>query len=157
MATSASRFFEPTSDGELTVELGEHVRELIGNLAQQLRELLMIDESADLARLYPTAYPDDPDQDAFFQQMVHDQLLMSRLEGIDTVERTLRSELITADEADAWMGTINQLRLVIGTRLDVSEDDAPIEADDPQRDHRVIYQALSHILEDLTEARGQLL
>jgi len=155
--TSANRFFEPTSDGELAVELGEHVRELLGSLAQQLRELLMIDESEDLARLYPTAYPDDPDQDAFFQQMVHDQLLMSRLEGIDTVERTLKSELITSDEADAWMGTINQLRLVIGTRLDVSENEAPIDADDPQRDHRVIYQALSHILEDLTEARAELL
>lgn len=157
MATSASGFFEPTSDGTLTVELGEHVRELLGNLVQQLRELLMIDESDDLARLYPTAYPDDADQDAFYQQMVHDQLLMSRLEGIDVVERTLRAPEITSDEADAWMGTVNQLRLVIGTRLDVSEDDPPIDEDDPERDHRIIYQALSHILEDLTEARGRLL
>ena len=110
MARPPDRFFTPTSEGDVAITLGEHVRELVGNLVQQLRELLMIDESPDLARLYPTAYPDDPEQDAFFQQFVHDQLLMNRLDAIDTVERTLRTDLMSAEDADAWMNTVNQMR-----------------------------------------------
>ena len=152
------RLFSPTRDGSITVRVDETLRELLGSLADQLRELLLVDDSDELRRLYPTAYPDDAELQAGFDSMVHDQLLMARLEGIDTVEETLHSEELTVDQADAWLSTINQIRLVLGTRLDVSEDDDPIiDEDDPNAQAHVVYQVMSHVLEDLTVARTALL
>ena len=55
------------------------------------------------------------------------------------------------------MNTINQARLVLGTQLDVSEDDQAIDPEDPEASGRMIYQVLSYVLEELTRARIKLL
>lgn len=143
--------------GGLDVRLETTVRRLLGSMTEQLRELLLVDEGEELARLYPNAYPDDDDRNARYRAVVHDQLLMSRLDAIDVVAATLDADHLTLDEADAWMTTINQIRLVLGTKLDVSEDDHSIDPDDPDASALVIYQLLSHVLDAITEARTDLL
>ena len=145
-------------DGAIRVRLGDDIQQVLVSLLGQLREALLVDSGAELRRLYPTAYPDDAELESEYQQLVHDQLLMSRLDGIDTMEATLVNEVITPDEADIWMNTINQLRLVLGTRLNVSEaDHEPIDTDDPEATSLLIYQLLSQLLEALTHARTELL
>ena len=149
--------FKATKDGDLTVRLDENLRELIRKVTEELREVLLVDDTDQVARLYPTAYPDDDELDKDYQEMVHDQLLMDRLDGIDKLQGSLDDTTISVELADVWMNTINQARLVLGTQLDVSEDDGPIEEDDPLVQNKVVYQLLSHILEDLTHARTRLL
>ena len=152
------KMFSATKDGRIKVNVDDGVRTLLGSLSDQLREMLLVDDADDLRRLYPTAYPDDPERQAGFHDIVHDQLLMARLDGIDRVEATLQDDDLSLDDADAWLSTINQIRLVLGTRLDVSEDDDPIiDEDDPRAPAQVIYQVMSHVLEDLTGARTELL
>lgn len=145
------------SGDRVRVRLEPPVRELIASMVDQLRELLLVDDGEALARSYPTAYPDDPDRQADYHDVVHDQLLMARLEAIDVVEATIDAEELTVDEADAWLTTVNQVRLVLGTRLDVSEDDHAIDPDDPDAGSLVVYQVLSHVLDSLTAARTSLL
>ncbi len=138
---------------EITVRLDDTLRELVRHVTEELRELLLLDEVDEVKRLYPTAYPDDEELEAGYRDMVHDQLLMARLDGIDKVQATLENESISIETADHWMNTINQCRLVLGTRLDVGEAEDPIDESDPDAQAKVIYQVLSHVLEELTSAR----
>ena len=137
----------------MSVRLDDTLRALLRKVTEELRELLLLDEVDEVRRLYPTAYPDDEKLEAGYKELVHDQLLMARLDGIDKVQATLDDEEITIDIADHWMNTINQCRLVLGTRLDVGEQEHAIDEDDPDAQAKVIYQVLSHILEELTHAR----
>lgn len=135
------------------VRLEEQFRDLLQHVSEELRELLIVGDKAEMRRLYPTAYPDDESLDEAYQEMVHDQLLMQRLDGIDQMQATLGDDQISLEVADLWMSTINQCRLVLGTRLDVGEQESEIDHDDPDAQAKVIYQVLSMILEDLTSAR----
>lgn len=137
----------------ITIRIDDTLRELLRHVTEELRELLLLDEVDGVKRLYPTAYPDDEELEAGYREMVHDQLLMQRLDGIDKLQATLHEQSIDIDTADHWMNTINQCRLVLGTRLDVGEEEGPIEEDDPDAQAKVVYQVLSHILEELTSAR----
>lgn len=141
------------SDGKILVRIDDTLRELLRHVTEELRELLLLDEVEEVRRLYPTAYPDDDELEAGYREMVHDQLLMQRLDGIDKVQATLDEPALTIEIADHWMSTINQCRLVLGTRLDVGEQEGPIDEDDPDAQAKVIYQVLSHMLEELTRAR----
>ena len=146
------RMFKAEGD-QVLVRLDDTLRELLRRVTEELRELLLLDEVDEVRRLFPTAYPDDAELEAGYREMVHDQLLMQRLDGIDKVQSSIDAESINIELADHWMSTVNQCRLVLGTRLDVGEDDGPIEEDDPDAQARIIYQVLSHILEELTSAR----
>ena len=144
-------------DGAIRVRLDDKFRDLLRRVTEELREMLIVDEMDELRRLYPTAYPDDEKLEAEYRSMVHDQLLMSRLDGIDKVQATLNDETLSIEDADTWMNTINQCRLVLGTRLDVGEQEEAIEEDDPDAHGKIIYQVLSMMLEELTTARIQSL
>ncbi len=140
-------------DGQISVRLDDTMRALIKQVAEELREVLLVEDPELTRRLYPTAYPDDDEAEDDYQEVVHDQLLMQRLDGIDQLQATIDDEEISVDTADAWMNTINQIRLVLGTKLDVGEEQVEIDQDDPEATSHVIYQVLSHILEELTSAR----
>jgi hypothetical protein len=151
-----TRLFTVTK-GAIRARLEPDIRDLIGSMVEQLRELLLVDEGDELSRLYPNAYPDDDELEADYREVVHDQLLMQRLDAIDVVASTLDAETLDAEQADAWLTTINQVRLVLGTRLDVSEDDTTIDPDHPDAGALVVYQLLSHVLDALIDARAALL
>ena len=51
-----------------------------------------------------------------------DELAERRRETFDVIEATAGKEELTAAEADAWLRALTDLRLVLGTRLDVRED-----------------------------------
>jgi hypothetical protein len=136
------------------VEIGlrSDERELVKNLVPQLRELLVGGEDPTLRRLFPTAYPDDERRDQEYRSLVGDSLLEGRLAALDLLESTIDEHLITNEQLGTWMGAINDLRLVLGTRLDVSETDHDIDPDDPDAVARVVYQYLGLLLEEIVAA-----
>ncbi len=145
-------------DGDsVAVRVETTIRELVKQAVEELREVLLVDDADQVRRLYPTAYPDDAEAQERFSELVHDHLLMQRLDDIDTVVGSIDAESIDLDTADAWMSTINQVRLVLGTRLDVGEDDDPIDPDDPDAQPRMLYQLFSYLLDELTDARTSFL
>lgn len=144
-------------DDQILVRLDENLRDLLNKISEELRELLLVDDGEQLTRLYPPAYPDDERLQSDYREMVHDQLLMDRLDAIDKLQASIGDDEISVELADVWMNTINQARLVLGTQLDVTEQDGPVNESDPNVEARVVYQVLSHILEDLTSARIKLL
>lgn len=147
------RLFALGKDGMIVVRLDETLRALLRQVTEELREVLLVEDADLTRRLYPTAYPDDETLEGDYQAVVHDQLLMQRLDGIDQLQATVDDDSISIETADAWMNTINQVRLVLGTQLDVTEEHTEIAEDDPMATNYVIYQVLSHVLEELTHAR----
>ena len=129
-------------------------RAVLRSVVGQLRELVVEDADADLRRLYPTAYANDPAADAEFRAFVHDDLVARRLEAIDTVTDTIDEEHLDEDQLGAWMGVVNDLRLVLGTRLDISEelDLNAVADDDPEVATFALYSYLSWLLEQMVEA-----
>ena len=140
--------------GDLEIKLPVEERSLLRDLAPQLRAMLDADlDDPSLRRLFPTAYPDDPERDREYRQLVGDELLARRRAALDTLLATVDATSLSEDELVAWMGAVNDLRLVLGTRLDVSEEMDPIPAaDDPDAPMLVLYGYLGYLLETIVDA-----
>lgn len=92
----------------------------------QLRVLLTSENPASdpaVARLFPPAFPGDDVLDNLeYEQQHGNELLLGRLDALDVVERTLESDELSEEEMLSWLASLNSIRLVIGTRLDVREE-----------------------------------
>ena len=145
------RLFEPASDGGFSVNLTADARRWLVGMADQL-EVLLTTDTDDTRRLFPTAYPDDPERDAGYQILARDELIDGRREAIELLRQSADADDVTADQLTAWMGIVNDLRLVLGTRLDVSEDDTDIDFDDPNVDAYIAYHELGLVLSEIVDA-----
>jgi hypothetical protein len=142
-----------TGQGTYRVRLPEPERDLLASLAEQLRELLV--ETTDdptVRRLFPTAYNEDPERDREYQQLVRDELLEGRLAVLATLEATLAADELDESELTAWLRALNDVRLVLGTRLDVSEDLRDVDADDPDAPAYAVYEYLGFLLSEVVDA-----
>ncbi|MEM9467993.1 MAG: DUF2017 family protein [Actinomycetota bacterium] len=143
-------------DGEVVVELPDDEQEMLAHVLPQLRELVMGETDPALRRLSPPARPDDEEAEAFYRQMVTDELLRSRLEAIEVVETGIGGTMLDDAGVDAWMHSLNALRLVLGERLDVDVlgHDAlhDLAEDDDRAPVVALYEWLGWLLEQLVDA-----
>jgi hypothetical protein len=139
---------------EFEVRLPEEERELLRSVVPQLRELLDGDlADPSLRRLFPTAYADDPERDREYQQLARDELAERRRAAVDVLLTTVDETHLDEEQLLAWMGAVNDVRLVLGTRLDVSEEtDFAPEPGDPDAPLLMLYDYLSYLLDTIVEA-----
>lgn len=120
-----------------------------------------------LARLFPDAYGDDPDAAGDFRRFTERRLrtgkagdaaaLLESFEGaaVDGDRAKLR---LDRDAAHAWLRTLTNLRLALGTRLGIEQDDdarwEALDEDDPRRYVRDVYDWLGWLQETLVRALG---
>ncbi|MFF9349904.1 DUF2017 domain-containing protein [Streptomyces sp. NPDC014734] len=125
-----------------------------------------------LARLFPDAYGDDDSElraaSAEFRRFTENDLRSRKREDALAVVRTLDALTIdgdggavltlTGDECRNWLGSLNDLRLTIGTRLDVSDDDEGeagslyrLPDSDPRKPMVMAYLWLGALQETLVE------
>ena len=131
-------------------------RELLANLVDQLRELLeLTTDDPSVRRLFPTAYHEDPERDREYQQLVRDELLERRLAALAAVEATADADELDEAQLTGWLTALNDLRLVLGTRLDVSEDQEDLDEDDPLAPAMAVYGYLSVLLGDVVDALAE--
>lgn len=148
-----------TRHGTYRLNLPDEERQLLAHLLPQVRELVMApaEESDDrVRRLFPVAYANDAAHDAEYQHYMRDELVASRLAAIDTVLETIEAKDVTEAQLMAWMRSVNSVRLVIGTMLDIQEEDAgqELSANDPSFGEHALYDYLSYLLEQIIEAIG---
>jgi hypothetical protein len=143
-----------TRDGRFQLRIGDEERDLMASLTEQLRELLVSDETDGLERLYPPAYANDEDREEEYRLLTRDELTEKRLAAIDVVEQTVTQTTLDEDQLNAWMAAVNSLRLVLGTRLDVTEEMDAIPLDDPRAPAFAVYQYLTHLLAEIVNALG---
>jgi len=143
---------ESLGDGNFSFDFDPELLDAVVGWASELGDGLAQDSPA-LRRLFPTAYPDDPEKDAGYQVLARDQLIDGRREAIEIMKRTAGSDILTFEEVSAWMGICNDLRLVLGTQLEISEDDLEgLPDDDPRAPTMTLYQVLGWIVSDIVEA-----
>ncbi len=169
--------------------------DLLRNLAAQLVELLrneaaapnehqdafeaMMDftgpttepEDPVLARLFPTAYPDDEEAAAEFRRFteggLRDGKAQSAISIIDMLEEAGLPPELTEDglmidveldqaTAETWMRSFTDLRLALATRLGVEEGDEHVwhalPDDDPRAQAHDIYDWVGYLQETLVHA-----
>jgi hypothetical protein len=141
--------FVATPGGGVEVHLRHDVITMLGELCDQLEELVKTRPPTDaaVARLYPPAYPDDPLRELEFERMTADDLASGRRSALDRMRATLRARVLGSEDADAWLRTLNDIRLVIGGRLEVTEESVPEDfaADEIAADTFAIYGLLGEL------------
>ncbi|MEM9652752.1 MAG: DUF2017 family protein [Actinomycetota bacterium] len=148
MINWSRRLFAPRRDGRFDVRLAPEVRLGIVSLAEQLDEVQSGD-GPETRRLFPTAYPDDPDRDAGYQIFARDQLISKRREAVEIIRATAEADVLTGEQLSSWMGILNDIRLVLGTTLDISEDDEGVDPDAPDAESRLLYQFLGELVHEM--------
>jgi hypothetical protein len=146
--------------------------DLVG-LPGRLRAVLEKPDFGDkvVARLFPQAFRDDPEAEAEYQGLLREDLLRRKIEGVEAFARTMdhRRErkvlfgvrlievALTDEELTLWLGFLHDMRLLIGTRLDITDEgwqeDVPAgpEGEEYRLLHRLAYMEEA-ILEALREA-----
>jgi len=164
---------------QLVVRLDAQERNVLGGLLGAVRSLLAPDDAASgdtdplaalvgmsqspvevpddpvLLRLLPDAYG-DPEQAAEFRRLTDSELRTGKTAAIDRVLADLAEERIELDLEESvglWLQALNDVRLVLGTRLDVTEEWVEtVEAlppDDPRLPLYAFYDWLSVLQETL--------
>jgi hypothetical protein len=110
--------------------------------------------------LFPDGYADDPKAAAELRSLIQDDLRDGKIASAHTVLDTL-AELpptgqlrLDAEQSTAWLGTLNDLRLTLGTALDVTEetDFEPESDDEPANFALGVYVFLGWMQECLVES-----
>ena len=114
-----------------------------------------------LARLLPDAYPDDEKAAGEFRRYTEESLRSGKVaaaaEVLATLPETGGSVKLSADQAQSWLRALNDVRLALGVRLDVSDDRADMERRAAEEGPQVaaalwVYDWLSILQETLVEA-----
>ncbi len=122
--------------GDVVARLDPAEAGVLGLLLDQLEQLLAADP-ADvqgdpvLDRLLPAGHRSDPELAADYRELTESSLRAGKAEDLATVRAGLPLEggtvRLDPEEASAWLRTSNDLRLALGTRLDIQEDTEPPE------------------------------
>ena len=138
---------------------------MIRQLTGELRSLLdggRIDRGDPVyERLFPSAYEEAKDE-AAYRDLIGDDLVTFKLEALDIVSSALgtRSSDVTleGETLDIWLACLTDLRLAIGTRLDVDEERMGAEVDprDPDAQSLAVLHWLGCIQEGVVRASSGL-
>jgi hypothetical protein len=123
-----------------------------------------------LARLFPTAYPDDEEAAAEFRRFTESDLRNGKAAGAAAVIDTLEEAGLPAEPEDGlfidieldpamaltWLRSFTDMRLAIATRLGIEEGDEDVwyslPDDDPRAQVHDIYDWVGYLQETLVRA-----
>jgi hypothetical protein len=113
-----------------------------------------------LARLLPDAYQDDPEAAGEFRKYTESSLREAKKYFAQTLLETLPPKggrvKLNADQARDWLRTLNDVRLMFGVRLEVTEDFeehlASLDPKDPRLAAFEVYGWLGAVQESLVRA-----
>jgi hypothetical protein len=157
--------FKRVGNDRVRVRLTQDEVAILRGLPDQLRSVLAEggDEPVN-QRLFPPAYLDvtDIEHDAEYHRLMHDDLVKEKLANLDLVTDTLArgstsvrrwTVELTDEEATAWLGVLNDLRLALGVRLDITEDfDGDVDDTDPRAPALRLLSYLGWLEEQLLDA-----
>lgn len=150
--------FKSGLGGKITLKLDDAEQGVLSQLFEQMAELLddsesetsadplakmlnmsgstQISEDPALARLFPDGYSDDEHASADFRRFTEQDLRAQKIAALATVRTTLGSwtgkSSVSAQQAQDWLKALNDLRLVLGTRLEITDEvETDFDADDP--------------------------
>jgi hypothetical protein len=145
--------------GRFRVDLPPVERGLLKELPGRLRRELEDPEDPDLRRLFPPASEDDEALQADYRSMVGNELLAQRRRAAEVMEKTAAATRLDEEQVLAWLSAVNDLRLILGTRLGVTDErqDEDLPEDDPRAQAYALYHYLGFLEEQIVEALSEAL
>ena len=154
--------FRATRSGDVVARLDPAEAGIVGLLLDQLEQLLAADAD-DVAgdpvmtRLLPDGHRGDPELAADYRDLTEASLRSGKTDDLAIVLATLPAGWgevpLERDQAGAWLRSSNDLRLALGTRLDISEDtEPPDEIADEQDQQLAVYYWLTSLQGSLVDA-----
>jgi hypothetical protein len=142
----------PLGDDVYALTLDAEERAVLRRLSVELRELVEADDPA-VGRLFPAAFRDDPEAAAEFDRLVREGLLGGRVAALTTLERTADADRLDHGELESWCGALNDMRLVIGEKVGVTEDmyERDIDPRDPRAPDLALYGWLSWLQSQIVD------
>jgi len=156
------RPFRAVRGGGVVARLDQAEAHIVTLLLDQLEQLLEAD--ADdvggdpvLVRLLPDGHRGDPELAADYRELTEASLRSGKADDLATVRATLPDGggevRLDADQSAAWLRSTNDLRLALGTRLDISEDTEPPEEITGDEDQQLaVYYWLTALQGSLVDA-----
>ena len=148
--------------GDVVARLDPAEAGIVGLLLDQLEQLLAADAddvAGDpvMARLLPEGHRGDPELAADYRELTESSLRSGKSDDLAIVRATLPDGggevRLDPDQAAAWLRTSNDLRLALGTRLDITEDtEPPDEVADEQDQQLAVYYWLTALQGSLVDA-----
>jgi hypothetical protein len=116
-----------------------------------------------VARLLPDAYRDDPEKAGEFRKYTESSLREAKKYFAQTLLETLPPTggkvRLSGDQARDWLRALNDIRLMFGVRLEVTEDFedqlAALDPKDPRAAAFEVYGWLGAVQESLVRALGR--
>ena len=154
--------FSRRRDGSIDVVLTTVEADALRRLAQDL--VAAIDTPDDgFRRLFPPAYPDDEAAQEQFRSLTRDELITGKKDAaravVDVIDGGARKRdrwraVLDPPTASALLGLVNDARLILGTRMDVTEEmePHPLSDDDPRAPTYNLYLYLGGLQELLVDA-----
>jgi Domain of unknown function (DUF2017) len=137
--------------GDFQLNLSAEDRSILRQLAPQFIELLADPDQPVLKRLFPPAYsgPDDAERQAEYRRLMQEDLVDRHRQELELLAAKADARSLTPEELEAWSRALNGIRLVLGTYLDVSEED---EHRLPATTEESVYRWLTYLLGEAIEA-----
>jgi hypothetical protein len=109
-----------------------------------------------LARLLPEGYRDDAESAGEFRRLTEPDLRQQKRENAARLLADLPGEdggevRLDRETTETWLTALNDVRLALGTRLDVTEDMPEPDEDDPDAPAYVVYAWLSQLQDVLVQ------
>ena len=148
--------------GDVVARLDPAEAGIVGLLLDQLEQLLAADAD-DVAgdpvmdRLLPEGHRGDPELAADYRELTESSLRSGKTDDLAVVRATLPDGggevRLDREQAAAWLRSSNDLRLALGTRLDITEDtEPPDEIADEQDQQLAVYYWLTALQGSLVDA-----
>jgi len=138
----------------LDVALTEPEIGLLRSIVEQMAHVLETPEQ--IPRLLPPAYSDDEEAQAEYARLMTDELVDGKRRALASMEATLErgAKRLTQEEAEDWLAVLNDARLTLGTRLDVTEEtyDKDIDPADSEAAALEVFRYLGYLEEWLVES-----
>lgn len=143
-----------TAAGTPTLELEDAEVELLRDLLGEVADELSVDATAGPVRerLLPEASRDDPELAGAVRELIEDSLREDKLADIAAVVAALPlgAGAVELTEPDPWLRALNDVRLMLGVELGVTEDTDPPETIEDRSELRLaIYFWLTQLQEGM--------
>ena len=136
------------------LRLTRNERDVLRAVMADVRSRLQHDPGdPDLVRLFPPAYDGEADE-AEYRELMGEELLDGRVAALRVVERTVDGDHLEPADVEAWLRALNDVRLVLGTQLGVTEETqiGGLDPRDPRARELALYGYLSWLQEQVVEA-----
>jgi hypothetical protein len=158
----------PRKGGGFTLTLEPEEAAILLSLPGRLRRVLQDPDFTDrvVRRLFPPTYG-DAELEAEHRRLLGEDLTRMKLQALEAFERSLEKKRkrdnrveVTIEESqfDLWLSFVNDMRVLLGTELDIRDDswhEMALDPDDPRAGDLALLEYLTWLEAALIETASE--